>query len=572
MTIALPVRRPARRAGFGVWWLAVAGLAGAIMLAPIAGLVFFALRGSGDLWPHLLANVLPEALRTTALLIGGVGVVVTIVGVGTAWLVAMHRFPGRGVLEWALLLPLAVPTYVVAYAYLDVLHPIGPVQSALRALLGIDRPRDLWFPEIRSLGGAIFLLGMVLYPYVYLPVRALFAMQSGAAVEVARTLGASPAGAFFRVALPLARPAVAIGVSLALLEALNDIGASEFLGVRTLTVAIYTTWTTRLSVGGAAQIALVMLAFVFALILLERWARRRQRYALTAREGRRAHPTRLDGAAGAMAAFACFLPVAFGFLVPASYLVAQTWERVARNGIPADLPVWIGNSVTFAAIATVVTILVGLALAYALRLSRHPAAGVLVRLAGLGYAIPGTVLAVGLLVPLAAFDNALDGFMRSSFGVSTGLLLTGSGAALVLAYTLRFLAISTGGIEAGLAKVSPNLDLAARSLGSRPGRVLATIHLPLIAPAVAAAAMLVFVDCMKELPATLLLQPFNFTTLSTALYGEAKRGTYEDGAVAALAIVLVGLIPVLILARLNNGLGRGARGVTERTKTLGPPV
>lgn len=520
-------------------------------MLPLGGIVYFALRGSGDVWPGLVANVLPYALRTTLLLLIGVGVLVAAIGVGTAWLVTMFRFPGKGLLEWALLLPLAVPTYIIAYAYLDVLHPLGPVQTTLRAILGIAHPRDLWFPEIRSLSGCIFLLGMVLYPYVYLPVRAVFQMQSATTLEVARTLGANRARVFFRVAVPLARPAIAIGVSLALMEALNDIGASEFLGVRTLTVAIYTTWTVRMSVEGAAQIALVMLAVVFSLILLERWARRRQLYSSQARRHHTPIPQSLTGLAGIGATLACAAPVILGFVVPASYLAIASWRRVAVAGVPRALGGWVANSVTLAAVATVVTILVGLFLVYSIRLSRNPAAPVLVRIASAGYAVPGTVLAVGLLVPLATLDNLIADAARKSFGVSTGLVLTGSGAALVLAYVLRFLAISAGSIEAGLAKVSPHLDMAARSLGSRPAKILATIHLPLIAPAIFAAAALVFVDVMKELPATLLLQPFNFTTLATALYGEAKRGTYEDGAVAALAIVAVGLVPVILLARLN---------------------
>ena len=544
-------------------WLAAAALIAALALLPIGGIGYFAARGSGDIWPHLIANVLPHAIRTTVLLLIGVGALVAVIGVGTAWLVTMFRFPGKRVFEWALLLPLAVPTYIVAYAYLDVMHPIGPVQTALRELLGVTRPRDLWFPEIRSLQGCIFLLGVVLYPYVYLPVRALFLMQSAATLEVARTLGANRMRVFFRVAIPLARPAIAIGVSLALMEALNDIGASEFLGIRTLTVAIYTTWTIRMSVEGAAEIALIMLAVVFGLILVERWARRRQRFSGQAKRHHTPVPQALAPLAAIGAVIACFLPILFGFLVPASYLIVSSWRRYQVAGLPRALPEWIENSVMLAGVATAVAIAVSLILVYSVRLSRNAAAPALVRVASIGYAVPGTVLAVGLLVPLASLDNSVDAFMRATLGVSTGLILTGSGAALVFAYVLRFLAISAGGIEAGLAKVSPHLDMAARSLGCRPAKILATVHLPLIAPAIAASAALVFVDVMKELPATLLLQPFNFTTLATALYGEAKRGTYEDGAIAALAIVLVGLIPVIVLARVNAGMGVARRSSSE---------
>ncbi len=572
----MPAGRAVRPARGDSGWLAASLVILLVVMAPLGGLVYFAARGSGDVWANLIANVLPDAIRTTVLLLAGVGVLTAAIGVGAAWLVTMFRFPGKRVFEWALLLPLAVPTYIIAYAYLDVMHPLGPVQTTLREILGITRPRDLWFPEIRSLHGAIFLLGVVLYPYVYLPVRALFLMQSAATLEVARTLGANRVRVFLRVALPLARPAIAVGVSLALMEALNDIGASEFLGVRTLTVAIYTTWVVRMSVEGAAQIALVMLAVVFGLVLMERWARRRRTYSGHARRHHTAVPQPLPGIAAWGASFACFLPIFFGFLVPASYLVVASWKRFEVAGLPRALPTWIANSVTLAAIATLVAILAGLVLAYSVRLSKNPAAPLIVRLASTGYAVPGTVLAVGLLVPLASFDNTLDAFMRSAFGISTGLILTGSGAALILAYVIRFLAISAGGIESGLAKVSPHLDMAARSLGSRPAKILAVIHLPLIAPAIAAAAMLVFVDVMKELPATLLLQPFNFTTLATALYGEAKRGTYEDGAIAALAIVAVGLIPVIVLAKVQGMAGGRVRspelGRALTIETPGPTI
>ena len=256
-------------------WSLAALLIALLVLAPVAALVAIAAQGSGDLWPHLLAYVLPDAIRDTAALLVGVGCVTVVVGVGTAWLVATCRFPGRDLFEWALLLPLAVPTYIVAFVYLDVLHPLGPVQTALRALFGISDPRGLSLPDVRSIGGCILLLGFVLYPYVYLAARATFLMQSAPALEVARTLGAGRLATFLRVALPLARPAIAVGTTLALLEALNDIGASEFLGVRTFTVSIYSTWVNRSSLPGAAQIALVMLAAVIALVLLERWGRRR---------------------------------------------------------------------------------------------------------------------------------------------------------------------------------------------------------------------------------------------------------------------------------------------------------
>ena len=533
-------------------WLIFVGIIAAAVLSPVAGLIWFSAEGSGDLWPHLLENVLPAATRTTVVLLLGVGVVVTIVGVGTAWLVSAYRFRGRRFLEWALLLPLAVPTYVIAFAYLDVMHPVGPVQTFIRDLFGITDPQALWFPEIRSMGGCIALLGLVLFPYVYLPVRALFLMQSGSILEASRTLGAGPRSVFIRIALPLARPAVVIGLTLALLETLNDIGASEFLGVRTMTVSIYTTWVSRNSIGGAAQIALVMMLIVLGLLLLERWARRRQRYVGGGQKSSPPAPKKLVGWRAGAAAIACGTPVFFGFGVPALYLIYAAITRIAEFGWPAQLGNWIGNTVLLAAIATVFTVGLGVFLAYAARVLKRRVGNAALRLATIGYALPGTVLAVGLLVPVATIDNWISNLFQDWFGVSVGLLLLGSGAALVFAYVLRFLPIAVGNAEAGLAKISPSLDMAARSLGAGAAETAWKIHLPILWPALAAGALIVFVDCMKELPATLLLRPFGVETLATQLFSEASRGTYEVGAVSALAIVLVGLVPVILLARTTE--------------------
>lgn len=533
-------------------WLIPVLIVAAAVLSPVAGLIWYAAKGSGDLWPHLIENVIPAATRTTLILLLGVGILVTIIGVGTAWLVSAFRFPGRRFLEWALLLPLAVPTYVIAYAYLDVMHPVGPVQTFLRDLFGIANPRDLWFPEIRSMGGAIFLLGLVLFPYVYLPVRALFAMQSASFLEASRTLGAGPMAVFLRVALPLARPAVVVGLTLALLEALNDIGASEFLGIRTMTVSIYTTWVSRNSIEGAAQIALVMMLIVLGLLYAERWARRRQRFVGGGHENRPPAPTRLTGWRAAAAILGCGLPVFFGFAVPASYLIYAAATRVSEFGWPSDLLAWIGNTLVLATFATLFTVAIGLFLAYAARVLRRRIGNAAMRLATIGYALPGTVLAVGLLMPIGSIDNWLADLFNNLFGASIGLVLIGSGAALIFAYVLRFLPVAVGNAEAGLAKISPSLDMAARSLGAGPAEAAFRIHLPALWPALAAGALIIFVDCMKELPATLVLRPFGVETLATQLFGEASRGTYESGAVSALAIVLVGLIPVILLARTTE--------------------
>lgn len=531
-------------------WLALSAAIAFLAVAPIAVLAFIAAQGSGDLWPHLAAYVLPEALRQTAVLLAGVGAIVLVIGVGMAWLVTAYDFPGRKALEWALLLPLAVPTYVVAFAYLDILHPIGPFQSGLRGLLGIENPRDLRLPDIRSMGGCILLLGFVLYPYVYLSSRAMFLLQPASEIEAARSLGASRLRTFLHVVLPFARPGIAVGASLALMETLNDIGAAEFLGVRTLTVSIYTTWINRSSLPGAAQIALLMLAIVLTLILLERWGRRHQGEAVAAEAAHAMPPQRLDGFRGWVAFALAGLPVVFGFLVPAGYLVAETARRIRFSGVPASIVAETGNTVFIASLSTLVALLLGFCVAYATRLVPGQAATGLARAASLGYAVPGTVLAISLLAPLAAIDNAFDAMARDMLGVSTGLLLSGSGAALVYAYTARFLVIPAGGIEAGLAKISLSIDDTARTLGAGGGARLWRLHLPMLQPALATAALLVFVDCMKELPATLLLRPLDFETLATHLYAEAARGTYEDGAMAALLIVAAGLLPVILLSRM----------------------
>ncbi|MGE0457281.1 MAG: ABC transporter permease [Bauldia sp.] len=539
-----PPSRPTQRR-----WLYPTIAIAALVLAPVFGLLWFAIRGSGDLWPHLIEFVIPTATRNTAVLLIGVGIAVTIIGVGTAWLVATFRFPGRRFFEWALLLPLAVPTYIVAYAYLDVMHPTGPVQTFIRDIFGIASPRDFRLPDIRAMWGCIVLFSLVLFPYVYLPVRALFVLQSASYVEAARMLGSGPRKAFFRIAVPLIRPALVIGLTLALLEALNDVGAAQFLGVRTMTVSIYTVWSTNHSVEGAAQIALAMLAVILALLVWERSARRRQRYVGGGHRTAPPPPVRLRGWRAIAAMVACALPILLGFAVPVSYLVHSALTRIGEFGWPPQLLSWIGNTVTLASIATIIAVALGLFLAYAARILQGRAGRIALRLSTIGYALPGTVLALGVLTPIGSIDNAINRFMQDTFGASVGLVLLGSGAAVIFAYILRFLPIAVGNAEAGLAKVSPSLDMAARSLGAGPAEAARRIHLPIIRPALIAGALLVFVDCMKELPATLMLRPLNFETLATQLYGEAVRGTYEVAAVSALAIVLVGLLPVILLAR-----------------------
>ena len=543
-------RRPSR-VGPGSW-LAGSGLLCLLVLAPIAALAFDAFQGSDDLWRHLIAYVLPVAVRDTLVLLAGVGLLAVTIGTGTAWLVTAYEFAGRRVVDWALLLPLAVPTYIIAYAYLDILHPVGPVQTSLRALLGVDSPRDFRLPDIRSMTGCIVLLSFVLYPYVYLTTRAMFVMQTANLVDVARTLGTSRRGVFFRVALPMARPAIVVGVTLALLEALNDIGASEFLGVRTLTVSIYSTWVTRSDLPGAAQMALAMLAMVLLLVGLERRARQQRQYANDAQHPRPFDPHPLCGWKSAVALGVSAVPIAVGFVIPALYLLDASLRRLRFAGLSTALVLEAINTIAISLLATALTLSAGLVVVFAMRVGTGPVPAGLARLASLGYAVPGTVLAIGLLPVVSGMEAMVDAATRRLLGLSSGLLLLGTGGAIVYAYLVRFLGIASGGLETGFSRISPSLDDAARTLGETVGGCLRRIHLPLLRPALATTALLVFVDCMKELPATLLLRPLGFETLATHLYGEAVRGTYEDAAIAALMIVMAGLVPVLVLARISR--------------------
>ncbi len=538
----------ARHLGVG-WQVASLALVLAV-LVPLQSLLGHAMRGSGELWPHLLSYVLPQALQDSALLLLGVGVLVIALGSSLAWLVSAYDFVGRRELSWALLLPLAIPSYIIAFAYLDLWHPVGILQSSLRALLGFDSPRDFKLPDIRSMWGCILLLGLVLYPYVYLPVRAVFSMQAGNLIEAARTLQAGPQRIFFGLALPLARPAIAVGTSLALMEALNDLGASEFLGVRTLTVSIYSTWLNRSNLPGAAQIALLMLCIVLALISIERWARRHQRYTLATRRMQPLARRRLTGWRGVLALAYCSLPITLGFVMPAGYLVGETYKRLRFSGLESSLLSELLNTLQLATATTLLAALLAFLLSFAQRMARTPLNRQILRCASLGYAIPGTVLAIGLLGPLAQFDAWINRLFELSGHAPIGLLLSGSSIALIYAYLVRFLAIANGSLEAGFSQLPTSLDDAARTLGSSPTRLAWRIHLPLCRPALLSAMLLVFVDSMKELPATLLLRPMNFETLATHLYGEAARGTYESGAIAALLIVLAGLLPIIALSRL----------------------
>ena len=532
---------------FSPWTLGTVMLA-LLAVTPVVTVVWLAVHPSDDIWQHLLDTSLPVYLSNTLLLMLGVGVSVLLTGVVTAWLVTMCRFPGRGMFEWLLIFPLAIPAYVIAYAYTDLLEYAGPVQMVLRGLFGWSSPRDYWFPEIRSLWGAMVLMGVVLYPYVYLLARAAFLEQSVNVLEVSRVLGHGPWRTFYSISLPAARPAVAVGVALALMETLNDYGTVDFFAVRTMTAGLIDVWLGMGSLAGGAQIATTMLVFVIALITLERISRRHQKVYQQSSTRFRALPAyRLTGWRAFAASGLCAIPVTVGFVIPVavlSYLAVLYFE----DSWTSEFRTYALNSLTLSSIAALAALGVALFIAYSRRLGGGRLLGVAARVASLGYAMPGAVLAVGTVVPFAAFDNSVDAFLRTHLGISSGLLLSGTVVAVLFAYVVRFLAVALGQIESSLEKVSPSMDMAARTLGYRAGQTLLRYHVPLIRGGMLTAVMIVFVDCMKELPATLLLRPFNFETLATHVYQFASDEMLGEAALGSLTIVVVGLIPVLILS------------------------
>lgn len=547
----LPIRpagpmttRAARRTGLLTWAaLAIAALFAVPVISVLAN-VFVPSHGT---WQHLASTVLPSYIANTLWLVLGVGVGVSTIGVATAWLVTMCRFPGRRVFEWALILPLAVPAYVMAYTYTDFLQFTGPVQSLLRDLTGWG-PRDYWFPQIRSLGGAIVMLTLVLYPYVYLLARAAFLEQSVCALEVGRTLGCSAWTSFFRVALPLARPAIAAGVALALMETIADFGTVSFFGVPTFTTGIVRAWFSLGDRVAAAQLSAALLGFVLAVLLLERWSRGPARYHHTSARYQHLPDYRLSGWRAGSATFACLLPLALGFLVPACVLLAMSIEAGDAQFGARFLRLAF-NSFSLAAVTAAAAVVLAAVMAYGVRLQPSRLTIGASRVAAMGYAVPGTVIAVGVLIPFAFLDNAIDAWVRASFGISTGLLLTGTIVALVFAYLVRFLAVSLNTVEASLGKIRPSMDDAARNLGRGPGATLVHVHAPLMWGSLLTAALMVFVDVMKELPATLIMRPFNFDTLAVQAYNLAADERLTEASTASLAIVVVGILPVILISR-----------------------
>lgn len=525
---------------------------GALVALPIVAIIFVAFFPEENIWGHLSSTVLPRYVKNTALLLIGVGIGVTLLGLVTAWVVTAYEFPGRRALEWCLLLPLAVPAYVVAYVYTDLLEFSGPVQSTLRALFDWQSRRDYWFPDIRSLPGAVAMMSLVLYPYVYMLCRAAFLELSPSLLDSARILGMRPRRMFIAVVVPVIRPALLLGTSLALMEALNDYGTVDFFAVQTLSTGLYDTWLNMNNLGGAAQIAIVMLFFVALLLAAERISRHRQRYFQSNDRSKSMQRTTLTGNRRWIANAICLIPVLLGFILPAIVLLRYAIIYFDVSWTP-QFKAQITNSLTLSFIAALTATALAVVVSYSGRLFNDKFARSIRLISMLGYAMPGVVLALGLIVAFGAFDRTINNVGESLFGARAGLVFSGGIFAVVCAYVIRFLAISVTSVESSMSRITPSMELAARSLGFGTTRTLFKIHLPLLKTGLLTALLVVFVDCMKELPATLILRPFNYDTLAVGVYQQAGDEMIERAALGALVIVLSGVLPVIFLTRVMSG-------------------
>jgi iron(III) transport system permease protein len=556
-SLALPrrVRIP------GVFGLGVVAIFVACLLAlPVLVVLANVFAPASSTWSHLVDTVLAEYVANSLLLMAGVAFGVMVGGISTAWLTVMCRFPGRQLFEWALLLPMAVPAYVMAYAYTDFLQFAGPAQTWLREMTGWG-PREYWFPDVRSLGGAVVMLSLVLYPYVYLLARSAFLEQSDSMLEVARVCGYGAWGTFLRVALPLARPAIVAGTALALMETLADFGTVSYFGVQTFTTGIFRAWFSMGDPVAAAQLSAVLLAFVFLVLFVERVTRARAGFHNTSHRKRLRNVYRLRGWRAGAAVVFCVTPLVLGFLLPSGILLKLALSQGDAQFGPRYLQLTL-NTVALAAVTAALAVVLALLVGYAARSSRNPAVAIANRIAGMGYAVPGAVIAVGVLIPVTRLDHVLAGWIKAMTGVSPGLLLTGGIAALVYAYLVRFFAVSLQAVEAGLTQVTPSMDSAARSLGYGPGATLARVHAPLLWRSALSAALLVLVDVMKELPATFVMRPFNFDTLAVQAYNLASDERLAEAATPALTIVAVGLLPLIVLSRMMLRKTQGSEAVT----------
>lgn len=515
-----------------------------------------------DVWQHLQATVLQDYVLNSLILASCVGLCTMVIGTGTAWLTTLYQFPGHRILPWLLLLPMAMPAYIIAFTYTGLLESTGPVQHQLRALTGWQYG-DYWFPEMRSMAGAIAMLSLVLYPYVFLLTRASFLEQSHAALDVGRSLGLSSYARFWRIALPMARPSIVAGASLVIMETLADYGTVQYFGISTFTTGIFRTWFGLNDPVAAANLSALLLLFVLLFLALERYSRRKRGYQHTGQNQGRANKQTLPLAKALAACALCFLPFIFGFAIPALRLGSWAIERSSQVNQAFLQLCW--NSFWLAALTAIIAVALALlilglqrnrrglsSLSPKNRLSAYAA-----RAAGMGYAVPGTVIAVGVMIPAGLFDGAFNDLYEAWYGERLGLVLSGSFALLIFAYLVRFMAVSLQSVEAGYGKIKTSIDDAARTLGLRSLAITYKIHLPLLSSTLLTALLIVFVDVLKELPATLVMRPFNFNTLAVRAFELASDERLSDAALPALAIIITGLIPVLLLSyNINRSTGQ----------------
>lgn len=528
------------------WYITVGAIA-LLISVPILTVTTSIFADHQDIWQHLQETVLKDYILNSLVLMIGVAIGVLIIGVGCAWLVTMCEFWGASLWEWLLLMPLAAPAYILAYSYTSILEYFGPVQTWLRAIFGWKTIDDYWFPSIRNLWGAIAMLILVLYPYVYILARVAFLEQSVCTLEASRSLGYNPWQSFFKVALPLARPSIIAGLALALMETLNDFGTVQYFGVSTFTTGIYRTWLGMGERVAAAQLASFLMGFILILLVIEKLSRSQARYYQSSGNRQKLPRFSLNWWRGSLAFLALLIPVTLGFFIPLIYLLNLT-IRHREDTLNDTFWELSKNSLILALVSSIIAIIIGLLMAYGKRIIPHNIVKIFVSIASLGYAIPGSVIAVGILIALGSFDNAFSAWMSHNFNISTGLLLSGTITALVYAYLVRFLAVSFNTIESSLVKIKPNLDDASRSLGYGVMATLLKVHLPLMGGGILTAFLLVFVDIMKELPATLVMRPFNFDTLAVRVYQYASDERLIEASAPSLAIILVGIIPVFFLS------------------------
>lgn len=529
-------------------WLILTGIIALVICIPVFSVTVLSFFPSEEnTWSHLMDTVLMDYIGNTITLMLTVGLGTLVIGVCTAWLVTAYEFPGRKVLVWALLLPLAIPAYIIANVYVEALEYAGPVQTVLRKFFEWRNAGDYWFPEVRSLGGAATMMTMVLYPYVYMLSRAAFLSQKESLINASRLAGKSNLQTFFQVVLPLARPGIALGVILVLMETIADFGTVEFFAVDTFTRGIYNVWLGMYDTNGAARLAVALLFFILILVYFEKQSRHRQRYHQSGASSQTLRSRKLSFMKSITAFLACSFPVILGFILPFTLLIKWSFQNYPHRYIETF---WgdLFNSLTLAGTASILAVLLAIMLAYGTRLSDSKSLSFLTKIASMGYALPGPIIALGVLVPFAYFDNSLDLWMTNHFNVSTGLILSGTVFAIIFAYIIRFLAVSFGAVEAGLGKISFNMDEAAQSLGKNRLMTLVNVHVPLMKGSVLTALILVFVDGLKELPATLMLQPFNYSTLATRVFEYASDQKLQESAPWSVAIVLTGILPVILLS------------------------